>query len=64
MQMDIKVKEQTAYLFNQIEPFLSDSTDKKDVLRIIFKILKVFYHEKYDRPEPNKTNEASKSGTT
>ena len=45
MQMDDKVREQTDYLFNQLEVYLEDK-DKKDVKRIIFKLLKVFYKDK------------------
>lgn len=51
MSLASKTKEQTDYLFNQIEPFLDEqvslnerigSSESKDVKKIIYKILKVF----------------------
>jgi hypothetical protein len=44
LSLDDKTKEQTDYLFNQIEPFLDWESDesRKDVKKIIYKTLKVF----------------------
>jgi hypothetical protein len=48
MDIDKKTKEQTEYLFNQIEPFLDGveygkvNKIDKDVRHIIYKVLKVF----------------------
>jgi hypothetical protein len=45
MSLDSKTKEQTDYLFNQIEPFLGGKCydiDKEDIKKIIYKTLKVF----------------------
>jgi hypothetical protein len=45
LNLDSKTKEQTDYLFNQIEPFLdreSSLNDFEDVKKIIYKTLKVF----------------------